>query len=296
MNRVLIVGFAVVLLGGMAWVHSAQDATKDTDNVTVKLQAKVQAVANKPAAKAQSLPAKLASRVNFDGFNDPRTTFQDALDSLSDKFDVRFDVDENAFRALGIVDRSVLNEPIAQIPVPLMRAVQLETLIRKVLARLPSQPGKEPTYIIQGDTVLITTADVVVSKVWGSNYRGPMFPLVHPQFEEKRLDEVIKDLAEASGHNISVDKRLGSKAQVPVSIKMTNAPLDTVIRLLADMTDLDTVFLDNVIYVTTKENAEIWNRKLQKEQQDRQGGEVAPPRIGTVPPVPMAPGSVPPGA
>jgi hypothetical protein len=172
----------------------------------------------------------------------------------------------------------------------------LETVVRKVLARLPSQPGREATFLIQGDAVLITTADAVISQVWRSNYRGPMFPLVHPQFDEKRLDEVIKDLADASGHNITVDKRLGSKAQVPVSIKMTNAPLDTVIRLLADMTDLDTVFLDNVIYVTTRENAEIWNKKLQKEQQDRIGGEVAPPRVGTVPPAPTAPGSTPPGA
>jgi hypothetical protein len=295
MNRVLIVGFTVALLGGMAWVHSAQEAKKDTDNATVKLQVKAQAVANKPAAKAQSLPAKLASRVSINGYDDPRTTLQDALDNLSDKFDVRFEVEEIPFRAVA-GDRSISNEPVATTPIPRMNEVKLDAVIRKVLARLPSVPGKEATYMIQGDTVLITTSDVVIARIWGENHRGPLFPLVHPAFEEMRLESVLKELAEASGHNITIDKRLGSKAQVPVSIKMTNAPLDTVIRLLADMTDLDTVFLDNVIYVTTKENAEIWNKKLQKEQQDRQGGEVAPPRIGTVPPVPTAPGAVPPGA
>ena len=149
--------------------------------------------------------------------------------------------------------------------------------------------------MIQGDTVLITTSDVVIARIWGENHRGPLFPLVHPTFEEMRLDSVLKELAEASGHNITIDKRLGSKSQVPVTIKLTNAPLDTVVRFLADMTDLDTVFLDNVIYVTTKENAEIWNKKLQKEQTDR-FGEGALPRIGTVPPVPTAPGATPPGA
>jgi hypothetical protein len=280
MNRVLIVGFAVALLGGMAWVHSAQDAKKDTDNVTVKLQVKAQAVANKPAAKAQSLPAKLASRVNFEGYNDPRTTLQDALDNLSDKFDVRFEVEEIAFRAT-VGDRSISAEPVATAPIAKMRDVSLDTLIRKVLARMPAPPGKEATYMLQGDSILITTADFLNVRVWGENYNGPHFTLVHPAIEEKRLDEVLKELAEASGHNIVVDKRLGAKAQVPVSIKMTNAPLDTVVRFLTDMTDLDTVFLDNVIYVTTKENAEAWNKKLQKEQEDRKGGEVAPPRVGT---------------
>jgi len=295
MNRLLIVGFAVALFGGMAWVHSAQEAKKDSNAFTVKVQVKRPVAAKKEAAKPMSLPAKLASRVNFSGYDDPRTTLQDAMDNLNDKFGVRFDLDEMAFRS-AVGDRSLLQEPIATTPMPPMRDVQLEAVIRKVLARLASQPGREPAYLIQGDAILITTAEALVTKVWGSNYRGPMFPLVHPQFDEKRLDEVIKELADASGHNITIDKRLGSKVQVPVSISMTNAPLDTVIRLLADMTDVDTVFLDNVIYVTTKENAEIWNKKLQKEQTDRMGGDVAPPRIGTVPPPGTFPGSVPPGA
>jgi hypothetical protein len=138
---------------------------------------------------------------------------------------------------------------------------------------------------------------VLINRVWG-NHRGPYFPLVHPSFDEKRLDEVLKDLAEISGHNIVVDKRLGSKAQLPVSIKMTNAPLDTVVRFLADMTDLDTVFLDNVIYVTSKGNAENWNKKLKKEQAERFGSKdpAPPPRIGTAPPVLMIPDSTRPGA
>jgi hypothetical protein len=141
----------------------------------------------------------------------------------------------------------------------------------------------------------ITTADFLIFEVWG-NGRGPYFPLVYPFFKEKRLDAALKELSEASGHNILLDKRLGPKAEVPVTLQMTNAPLDTVVRLLADMSDLDTVFLDNVIYVTTKENAAEWNAKLRKEQQERTGDENAPPRIGTIGPVPTAPGSTPPGA
>jgi hypothetical protein len=294
MKRALIVSLAVVALGGMAWVQSAQDAKKDTNKGGSKPQGKGLAVAQKESAKPLSLPAKLASRVSLDGYDDPRFTLQDALDNLSDKFDLRFEVEELPFKAAA-GDRSVLAEPVATTPIPKMRDVPLDTVIRKILARIPSVPGKEATYMIQGDTVLITTADFVIARVWGENHRGPLFPLVHPAFEEMRLDSVLGELAKASGHNIVVDKRLGARAQVPVTVKMTNAPLDTVVRFVADMTDLDTVFLDNVIYVTTKENAEIWNKKLQKEQTDR-FGEGALPRIGTLPPVPTIPGSTPPGA
>src|SRR6516225_12366223 len=99
MNRVLIVGFAVALLGGMAWVHSAQEAKKDTDKGGSKPQEKAPTVAKKDAAKPLSLVTKLASRANFDGYDDPRTTLQDALDNLSDKFDMRLERDEMALKS-----------------------------------------------------------------------------------------------------------------------------------------------------------------------------------------------------
>src|SRR5262249_60853175 len=117
----------------MAWLHSAQDAKKEPENVTVKLQAKAQAVASNPAAKAQSLPAKLAARVNFEGYNDPRTTLQDVMDNLNDKFDVRFDVDEMAFKS-AVGDRSILLEPIATAPIAPMRKGAMENEARKVHA------------------------------------------------------------------------------------------------------------------------------------------------------------------
>lgn len=298
MNRVLIVGFAVLLFGGVGLVHSEQKRKKGEDKDKAKPPAKVVVVAKPEAAKPpQSLPAKLAARTSFNGFDDPKFTLQDALDYLASQFEVRSDVQENAFRAAGYGDKSVLSEPVAVTPIPKMTGVTLDALIRKILGRITTPPGMEATYMIQGDGILITTANVLVSQIWGNNHHGPFFPLVHPSFDEKRLDEVLKELAEMSGHNIAVDKRLAAKGPIPVTIKMTNAPLDTAVRFLADMTELDTVFLDNVIYVTTKENAEAWQKKLQKERMVPEGDmPTGGPRIGTVPPVPTVPGSTPPGA
>src|SRR5260370_13396543 len=131
MNRMLVVGFAVLLFGGMAWVHSAQDAKEDSDNVTVKVQVKAPAVAKKDAAKPLSVAEKLAKRFNFDGMDDPKTTLQAALDHLSEKMDLHFDVEEYAFKA-ALADQSVLAVPVATTPMHVKRNLNRCTCIRKI--------------------------------------------------------------------------------------------------------------------------------------------------------------------
>ena len=46
---------------------------------------------------------------------------------------------------------------------------------------------------------------------------------------------------------------------------MLNVPVDTAVRVLADMADLQPAFLDNVIYVTTRENA----KRLEQDSKKR---------------------------
>jgi hypothetical protein len=106
---------------------------------------------------------RLSDTVNFDGFDDPRFTLQDALDYLADRYDLSFDVLEFAFKA-QVGDRSVLAEPIATTPIPRMKGVSLATVLRKILGRIPSVPGKEATYIIRRDQIEITTADFAVAE------------------------------------------------------------------------------------------------------------------------------------
>ena len=106
---------------------------------------------------------RLSDTVNFDGFDDPRFTLQDALDYLADRYDLSFDVLEPAFKS-AVGDRSILAEPIAMTPIPKMRGVSLATVLRKILARLPSQPGREATWIIRRDQIEITTADFAVAE------------------------------------------------------------------------------------------------------------------------------------
>jgi hypothetical protein len=54
---------------------------------------------------------------------------------------------------------------------------------------------------------------------------------------------------------VLVDPRPAEKIKTGVTAKLKNVPLDSAVQLLADMADLKAVLQDNVLYVTSKENA-----------------------------------------
>ena len=91
---------------------------------------------DKPAASPAD---KLLRPVKFPGIEDPKTTLQEALDNLTKDYGVSFDVNEAAFREEQIND--VLSQPIAEKPIPKMTDVRLETVLRKVLFRIPVPSG-----------------------------------------------------------------------------------------------------------------------------------------------------------
>ena len=66
-----------------------------------------------------------------------------------------------------------------------------------------------------------------------------------------------KQLATDTGANLIVDPRLKEKAKVPVTLKLDDVPLETAVRLLADVADLRAVRMSNVLYVTTPERAKV---------------------------------------
>ena len=255
------------------------------------------ALAPAQASKAEPSPAaKLAKHVDFPGMDDPKMTLGQALKSLTDKYGIPFDVQEPAFRAAGYGDKSVLAELVATVPIPPMKGVRAETVVRKILSRIMTPPGKEAAYLVGRDVVEVTTADFVMAQVWGQGPPVALFPLVHPDFEKRPLVGALKELAEAGEHNILLDEaRAKEKAETAVTMQMFNVPLDTAVRLLADLAGLEPVSLDNVILVTSKENAAAVRAQLEKEQMLRPEG-LRPPRTGARLPFLTAPGSTPPGA
>jgi hypothetical protein len=194
----------------------------------------------------------LAKRVEFEGFEaDPKMPLLDALEELADKFDLVFDVDELAFRAEMVKD--VLGTPVAEKPLPKMANASLESILRKLLVRVPSRSGV--TFLVRRDYIEITTEARARKEAWPAGYAGPFLPLVHIDIPRRPLAEALKDLTERTGFNIVVDSRVEEKAQTLVAAAFTNVPLDTAVEWLAEMADLKPFLVDNLLYVTTPANA-----------------------------------------
>ena len=99
---------------------------------------------------------------------------------------------------------------------------------------------------------------------------------VEVSFDKRPLAEALEELADATGFNIVLDPRVGDKAKASLTASLKGVPLETAVRVLADMADLKPVLLDNVFYVTTRANAAV----LQAEQARR---DRAPARMAKVP-------------
>jgi type II secretory pathway component HofQ len=237
MRRVIVAACVVVGLGSVNWAAPAP-------------------------TPPMSLSQKLAQRVKFDGIDDPKATLDDALAKLTKLYDVSFDINEKAFKFENVME--VGKTPIADpTPTPAMKNVRLSTILRKILSRIPAPSGA--TFMVRGDHIEITTMTFQAPEVWGK-YTGPHLPLVNTTLTKLPLEDAVKELAEQTDFNVVLDNRAAEQAKTLVSARLLNTPLDTALRLLADMTDLRSVHLDNVLYVTTKENAAALEARLEKEQ------------------------------
>lgn len=234
-------------------------------------------------APAVSVPQKLAQRVKFDGIDDPKATLDEALDKVSKLYDVTFDVNDKAFKFENLMDvgKTEVASPAA---IPAMKNVRLSAVLRKILSRIPVPSGA--VYCVRADHIEITTGTFQAAEIWGK-YGGPHLPLVNATLDKAPLEDAVKELSEQSDFNVLLDNRAADKAKTPVSARLLNTPLDTALRLLADMADLRSVHLDNVLYVTTKENAAALEARLEKEkgpmEDNEPGNEPAKWRKGSGP-------------
>jgi hypothetical protein len=217
---------------------------------------------------------------------DPNYTLGAMLDGLAKKYSqpkgkpplhLSFDFNDAAFKADGLDDPRLF-QIVKEKPIPAMDSASLDRFLRKALARLPVPSGA--TYLIRQDHIEITTNQAIRAQIWGG-HQGPFFPLIHADIENKPLDEALKELAKQSEHNIVVDARAAEKAKTIVTARFTNTPLDTAVALLADMADLKPVLQDNVIYLTTRENALRWESRQKKEMPAPDPEGPTGPRIGS---------------
>lgn len=102
-------------------------------------------------------------------------------------------------------------------------------------------------FAIVGDAVLITTDDMAV-------YRQ-MKQRVSLDVDRLELASALKNLARDTGANVLLDPRIAKEGQTAVTLHLDDVPLETAVRLLAEMAGLKPVRLGNVLFVTGKANA-----------------------------------------
>jgi RNA polymerase sigma factor (sigma-70 family) len=225
-----------------------------------KVEAPVQPNPNIPAQDdvASRLRQQLSQEIDYQGIEDARATLSDLLDQLSKRYNLTFDINEKAFEMDNFPDvaRTEVCNPK---PLPPMRTT-LSTVLHKILQRLPATSGA--TYLLRRDRIEITT-ELFVRAELGIPANRPLLPLVWDTLEDIPIAVALHQFANRTGYNIVVDPRIAEKLRTSTGIvELNNVPVDTAVRLVANMAGLSVVRLDNVLYVTTADNS----RHLREEQ------------------------------
>jgi hypothetical protein len=86
--------------------------------------------------------------------------------------------------------------------------------------------------------------------------------------ERQSMEEALRQIRLQTSINLVLDPALGEKARTAVTLTLLNAPLDSAIRVLTEMAELDYAWLDNIFYITTREKAD----KLRAKWPGRRSG------------------------
>ena len=201
---------------------------------------------------------------------DANTPLKDALDFISEANGATIRIDYNAFIRLGggpgeNVAAQTLSDDAPVTLKPTKKGTSLGNALSEMLAQM-QQPA---TWVVKGGQIVIVPFNPYMNPDAGREPPQDMPPIsgllrepVQVTADETPLTDALREIAEATGANIIVDVRLKEKAKVPVTAHLQHVPLETAVRLLADMAEVKAVALDNVLYVTTKENAD----KLKQEE------------------------------
>jgi hypothetical protein len=195
------------------------------------------------------------------------TPLRDALDFIEGKYGLRIVLNSMAFQKHGI-------ESVEDQPVRLRKLINVP--LSEVLRRLLEQV--QGAYLVRGDHVEVTSVWATrperffeFEDGWPRTIEPERLylPLVHVVFNKRDLEGSLRELSEATDFSIVIDGRVGDSANTAVTASLINVPLDTAVRLLADMSGLDLVLMKNVLYVTTKPNAARWRAEQAEERRSR---------------------------
>jgi hypothetical protein len=197
-----------------------------------------------PAAPAAPIPPNPAAADN------PMAAARKALDEVGDMNyqartlnDLITDLKEKS-RIAVILDNTLYNfgldpnQPVVSVK---LKQVKLRDGLKAALAPFNLKFG------LVKEGLFISTEEGVITR--------QLRQRVSLDCDGTELAAAIKQLAADTGANLVVDPRLKDKAKKAVTLKLDDVPLETAVRLLAEVADLGTVRMSNVLFVTTPDRA-----------------------------------------
>jgi RNA polymerase sigma factor (sigma-70 family) len=274
----VLIGIGVLGTGGVTTYQAlADDPSQASGQPTQPIVAKGEPTKLETAAQvagpasARDLRALLRKPAGLERPID-EMPLKDALEFLSDKFNVTIRIDPAAFTKYQVVEPFTLYD--APVRLPVVRGMTLGDILRDLLAQLKPENtsiGGFVTYLVKGSHIVIVPAFLTpyVGTVGAERVSEDSQPLLNPdlveeqflgdrlsvEYQETPLTDILRDLADSTGANIVLDNRQKEKGQTPITISLQQVRLFKALQVIADMAGLEPVPLHNVYYVTTPENA-----------------------------------------
>jgi hypothetical protein len=197
-----------------------------------------------PAAASAPAPAPakpdspmIAARKALDEIGDVQyqaRALQDVITEIKDRTKVPVILDNSIYQ-YGL-------DPTQPTVTVNLKQVKLRDGLKAILAPFNLKFG------LTAEGLFISTEDGVITR--------QLRQRVSVDCEGTAFATAAKQLAIDTGANVVVDPRLGEKANKTVSLKLDDVPLETAIRLLAEVADLRAIRMSNVLFVTTPEKAD----------------------------------------
>ena len=165
---------------------------------------------------------------------DGKTVFE-AIELLKEVAKVEITVDTNTIQMLGID----LSQPVVKFD---FKDVKLKDGLRTAFASMNLRCG-------------VTSSGIIVSTDEGVIVRQ-LRQVVNIDVEGKSLTEALKGLADETGANVVIDPRAKKMADEKITLKIEDVPLESAVRLAADVGGLAVVRMSNVLFVTTEARAD----------------------------------------
>ena len=162
-------------------------------------------------------------------------TLHEAIELLKEVAKVDITLDTTTIQMLGMDP----NQPVVKFD---FKDVKLKDGLRTAFAAMNLRCG-------------VTSAGIVVTTDEGLTVRQ-LRQLVNIDVEGKSLSEALKGLADETGANVVIDPRAKKMADEKITLKIDDVPLESAVRLAADVGGLAVVRMSNVLFVTTEARAD----------------------------------------